>query len=383
MIFYTLDNYLNQKDTIDTFESAIWTKRYYGDGDFEFLFPISLDILSKLMPGTLVISDDYAEIMVVDTIDIEDSMKIVGTSLIQWLNNRILRAIDNATVTEGPTSISANLYGMVPGEMLQYIVQNTCIGGKWLDGAPATGPGIIPFAHRQRFKLPNLVLGDSDPTGPSINMNIPYGPVYDQLKNLAETYGVGMEIHFSNNQAVFRTYRGSNRTSLQVVTPVVSFSAGTDTFLNSKEIQSSKNYKNIAYAFAPNYPWNATQPQPGNRPDPVFSEESPSLSGFELRAMMILDTSLTSNFGAPEPANYTSYLQSEANGALLDNSKASAIDGEVPLDSPFQYGRDYSLGDILEVQGKTGLVNFAQVTEFIRSQDKTGERSYPTLAILG
>jgi len=42
------------------------------------------------------------------------------------------------------------------------------------------------------------------------------------------------------------------------------------------------------------------------------------------------------------------------------------------------FNRDYFLGDILRLDGEYGLSEFVRVSEFIRSDDSTGSKAYPT-----
>ena len=52
-------------------------------------------------------------------------------------------------------------------------------------------------------------------------------------------------------------------------------------------------------------------------------------------------------------------------------------------DNQFQYGIHYNLGDVIEVEGNTGVVQSARITEYIRSQDAAGEKAYPTVSMIG
>ena len=56
-----------------------------------------------------------------------------------------------------------------------------------------------------------------------------------------------------------------------------------------------------------------------------------------------------------------------------------AFDGEVPQNSPYKYGVDYGLGDLVEQRSTSGKVNSMYVTENITISDAEGVRSYPTL----
>ncbi len=77
--------------------------------------------------------------------------------------------------------------------------------------------------------------------------------------------------------------------------------------------------------------------------------------------------------------NIQTYLNQEAANALINNTYTITVDGTVVPQSKYQYGRDYFLGDTIELEGTVGGLQKALVTEYIRSQDNTGETAYPTL----
>jgi len=75
-------------------------------------------------------------------------------------------------------------------------------------------------------------------------------------------------------------------------------------------------------------------------------------------------------------------LNARAQDALTNHHFVKVVDGEIVPTAQFKYGRDYNLGDIVELQGNSGIVQNARVTEYIRSQDESGEHAYPTVAVL-
>jgi hypothetical protein len=76
------------------------------------------------------------------------------------------------------------------------------------------------------------------------------------------------------------------------------------------------------------------------------------------------------------------FREQNAKDALANHNYIRAIDGQVSQINEYKFGTDYGLGDILELEGLTGIVNKARVTEYIRAQDKTGLREYPTLSVI-
>jgi hypothetical protein len=78
----------------------------------------------------------------------------------------------------------------------------------------------------------------------------------------------------------------------------------------------------------------------------------------------------------------TAFRIQNAKDALANHNYIRAIDGQSSPTSDYKFGVHYGLGDIIELEGLTGLISKARVTEYIRSQDKTGEKEYPTISVL-
>jgi hypothetical protein len=76
-------------------------------------------------------------------------------------------------------------------------------------------------------------------------------------------------------------------------------------------------------------------------------------------------------------------LQAQVSMSLAEAHVTAMFDGSINQDiSPYIYGVDYNLGDIVRIAGDYGLDQKARVTEYIRSEDNTGVKSYPTLTAI-
>ena len=75
-------------------------------------------------------------------------------------------------------------------------------------------------------------------------------------------------------------------------------------------------------------------------------------------------------------------LNSRAYDELVKNKFIKSVDGEIVPESQFKCGVHYNLGDIIEVEGNTGVIQPARITEYIKSQDESGEKAYPTVSII-
>lgn len=376
MELYTLDRGFRRLDPIDTFESLIWNERYSGDGDFKLSVEASTSMMTKLPKGQLVLHEDSDEPMILETRDIKDGLlEATGITLTQWLDNRIIRTTDDHTIKEWL------LPDLPPGQLLSKIVQDFCIASSYLDGTINIGLGLDD-SHTSLFSIPGLALGAVDMTGPAaISLTVPFGPVYQALKQISETYEVGQKIVLvdassSSYLLHYISYRGQNRTSDQNVNPVIQFSPEMDSFTNISDLESISDYRNFAYVFATNLP--AGTPNAAG-----YSSSVPfdSVTGFDRRILEVFADDI-------DPDSYVdvdelqTILNQKAEKELQNHKIVQLVDGEIIEIEDAAYGIDFFLGDIVEVEGNTGVLQKARITEYIRSQDSTGERAYPTLAMI-
>jgi hypothetical protein len=369
---YTLDRNFIRQSYIDKFSSAIWTERYYGDSEVELVVPPTPEMIQKLPVGLFVGLVGSKEVMILETMNIEQGkLKVTGISLLSWLNNRFVRA----------SAAHADRYWPLPpmtaGQAMSYIVQNMLISGPYLDGSIAIN---VPQPIKNLFPIPGLSIKSSDGSGPIINVAVPFGPIYDALRAIATTYLVGMQITLesvsdTSYSLQFRSYKGLDRTTGQTVNPPVRFSPQMDTLTNIKEVQSISNQKTLVFSYAPS--------DPGGLTTTAGLAQVPASAGFDLRALMTFEEDITTDMIGGSSAALLTLLNQRANTALVAHPFAKAVDGEIVPLNQFQYGRDYTLGDIIEVQGNSGVVQTSRVTEYIRAQDDAGERAYPTVAMLG
>jgi hypothetical protein len=379
MELYTLNRNFLKQNVIDGFLSVIWTERYYGDSEVELVVPVTSETLTELPVGTFLGLNGSDEIMILETMNIEEGkLKLTGISLLPWLNNRFVRASANHEdrywylTPPGPA-----------GWTLWAIIYYMCVvGSPYLNGTVDTG---IP--NPQRFAIPGLGLVDCDMSGDAINVGVPYGPVYDAMKEIATTYQIGMQITLESADDSgyflgFRSYKGLDRTSGQSINSVVRFSPQMDSFTNIKELQSIAALKTLVYSFAPGLKPEEGQPAITTVPG-VSALTGMQYIGFDLRALLVFADDITTDKVGGDPTTLVNVLNSRAQDALTNNHFIKAVDGEIVPEAQFQYGLQYGLGDIIEVQGNSGVVQTARITEYIRAQDGAGEKAYPTVSMIG
>ena len=89
---------------------------------------------------------------------------------------------------------------------------------------------------------------------------------------------------------------------------------------------------------------------------------------------------LTNSYNSAEDIALQILLTQKGKESLAQNTNLAAFDGEIPKWSQYIYGRDYQLGDIVEIRNSDQATNQMRVTEQIFASDATGDHAYPTLA---
>jgi hypothetical protein len=378
MVLYTLDRNFIRQHIIDGYESFIWTERYYGDSSIELVISPTMEAIQKLPLGTFLSLDSSDEIMILETMNIEGGrMKFTGISLLPWLNNRFIRTSNKHADQHWNLNIH-HLY--TAGRTLWEIVFNMCCeGSPYLDGTIHTG---IP--NPQQLIIPGLGLNTYDDTGPTINPSIPYGPVYDALKEIAEAHEIGQRITLDSVSPTsyslgYQNYRGLDRTSAQSDRPAVRFSPQMESLTGIKELQSIAEFKTLVYTFASAL---GTEDEPLITVPGKAQLTGTEYVGFDLRALMVFASEISTDQVEGNPSELHKLLDDRAFIALKENNYIKTVDGEIVPEAQFQYNTHYFLGDIIEMQGNTGVIQPARITEYIRSQDSSGTKSYPTVFVI-
>lgn len=382
MEFYTLnENFVRIGSVIDEFSSAIWTERFAKTGDVTLVVSPTAEMRKRLVEGTFVQVNDSDQVAQIDTALVEGGqLKVTGNMLDEFLNERIVRA------TGVHTDKSLNIYALTPAQAMIKLVQAFVVSG----GAYTTPLGGF---DRTKQIIPNLVLVDPPPSYPPGTrhimslppggqmMSIPYGPLYDALEQFGNTYQVGFKIYLYSHPdgngytLYFKTWTGKDRTSQQSENAVVQFSPSMDSLTNIKELRSIATYKTVAYAYAGTDPNNLGA-------DAGYAEAYPGAGdevGFARRNLMVTVDDVGEEITDANAMKLL--LDQRAKDALANNNYTKVVDGEV-IPSQFVFGLDYDLGDIVELNSGTGIIQEARITEYIRSEDDTGERAYPTVSVI-
>lgn len=355
MELYILDSLNRLHTVVENYESLIWAERFNAVGDFELHVFSTLENRARFVSGTKLGLDQSKRVMKVETTqDITDEegrriLKVTGFSLEQILKHRILAKIG---------SISGDLQEWGPIEGLPKAIAELMYSDICVDIIINDGDAI-----------PEITMGSS--IYPSDTISAPTEEIisrpkiqtlYASLKELCDEFAMGLRIvrDPATSSLYFDIYMGSDRTTAQTTLPPVVFSPDLDNLRNTNRVESSANYKNVAYVY--------------NDTDHVLvyrDTVDPSISGFDRKVLIV---NASNDFTVDD-------LTRIGREELAKNNLVSILDGEIAANSSYKYEEDYYLGDLVELRDSDGTTSYMQVVEQIFVSDKEGERTYPTVRV--
>jgi hypothetical protein len=254
-----------------------------------------------------------------------------------------------------------NLIANIPRDVAYYIIEKVCVEGV-CSAADIFETDLVQFISPDDY-----LTG----TGPNRNYSVPRGNLLSAVLTFLQTeviadptttpatpavvqHGIRAVRPNSAGTAIgIEIYTGTDRSE------TVYFD-GTRSLLNDgKDLFSKVGSATTAYIL-------------GESTAVILNAKDVAATGINRRVILVDGT--------------TSGVTSEA--SLVEHGKMSIaeahetamFDGSINEDlSPYAYGVNYFLGDTVKLVGDYGLEEKARVTEYIRAEDATGVKAYPTL----
>lgn len=355
MQLVVLDTSFSVLQVIDSYDSLIWTERYADYGDFELVLPFLNGVLYYIDFDNYLAIKESSTVMVIEQIEIEtdvesgNKLKVSGRSLESILNRRI-------------------------------VWKQTILNGKLQNGIQKLlYENIIQPTDPSR-KIPNFTFKESSDTtitGLTIEAQYTGDNLFDVIKSICDVYSLGFRISLSDTGFVFSLYNGKDRSYGQIVNPYVIFSPMYDNLISSNYLDSAKNLKTVTLV--------AGEGEGTARKTKEVPIDSGAGSGLSRREMYTdaRDISSTDGEETLTEAEYNSQLTERGKEKLTEYTRVTSVEGEADTHSTsFTYGKDYNVGDIVEVVNEYGIETKARVIEFIRSESESGYDMYPTFSII-
>lgn len=354
----TLDAQYQNAKLIENYDSFIWAERYNTVGDFQMVAP-DVSRFMNLMPiGSRVGLLDSDVVMEVETHQIDrkknspEKLIVKGRAMESILDRRV--SLKSLTDKE---DWKVNV--KTPSDLAYFIMFQIC------------KEGILD----PRDVFPSVTLDPPDDylssSGPVKEFIVPKGNLLSTVLQLLQTespadfgttpvtpavYPRGLSARRnrqSNYDLTLEIYQGQDRTG------TVYFDASRDLLDDGTYLFSEVGYATNAYIV-------------GSKSSAKLNKLTVDPSGFNRRVILVDATQST--------IEDEEVLRQRGTMALSDARRTAMFDGTVNQDiRQYTYGIDYILGDTVRLVGDYGLEERARVTEFIRSDDATGLKEYPTL----
>jgi hypothetical protein len=342
MEIYIFDRDLNFKGIIDSFTSLQWTRRYYKSGEFELQCALTIESLSLLQRENIIYKKGDTEAAYIEYRNLKQDTEgkeilvIKGKFLTNYTDRRIVWGTEILNVT---TEVA-----------MRTLVNNNCI-------APTDTSRIIS----------NLVLGTLNDFTQTIDYQVSYKNLAEELESLSNTSGLGHRVNFdiNNRKLIFDVYKGLDRSVNQSINPRAIFSKEFENILEQEFTDSLNNYRNLALVGGIGE---------GSARKLVTIGNS---IGFDRYELFVDQKSLSNEVDSVvmSDADYINLLIEKGNTALADAKEIQTFDSKININSNLLYKTDFDLGDIVTcVSKKWGITLNSRITEVEEVYEEQGQQ---------
>lgn len=366
-VAYLLNNAYQAHDVVDNFKSFIWTDRYIGCGDFEIYVPASVDAASIFHLGDYVWINESERLMIIENIGLETDAED-GDFLI--ISGRSLESILERRIIWGMTVLTGNFQDGIK-TLLERNVISPSNPARKIDKfrfIPSTDERITSLTIEAQYFGENL---------------------YEEIVNLCTDKNIGFKILPADDGGFdFSLYCGEDRSYAQEKNPWVIFSAKYENLLASNYLKSEKGLKNATLVGGEGEGFDRETIE-------VTSDKSIGLDRREIFTDAAGVTKDTTGIEYDDTLSegekliiieamtqkYYEELEQKGAEALSAASITESFDGEIDSTIQFVYGRDFYLGDIVQIVNEYGMEASSRVSEVVISHDVDGKTIIPTFTV--
>lgn len=360
MDLITLNENNQESKLIENYDSLVWTERFNTVGDF-VLTTGNVDwFMANLPEGKRLSLRESNHVMVVETHKIERpknqgaKLTITGRSFESILDRRA--SVRDLAGSKWLVSVKK------PSDTAYYAMTQVCVNGILSQGDRFPSSMVV-------FPTPSDYLAGNSF---DIVMEIPAGNLLETVLQLLQMEAPANNAVIPNRVAVLphgiravRPNSSGTAIAIEIYLGVdrsesVYFDATRSLLDDGTYLFSKVGSANIAYLS-------------GQGVSGYLTAGGTEQVGLERRVI----------WRKSNDANTAELLGNEGSMELSQKPVTALFDGSINQDvSPYIYGRDYNLGDVVRLVGDYGMETKARVTEFIRSVDATGRKAYPTLSAI-
>lgn len=396
---------------VDAFESFIWTDRYNEPGDFEIYMPIAKAPMDYIKRNYHIWIRDSDRLQIIEditiTTDAEEGDHIT-------FNGRTLESLLSRRKVYQKTEINGDLQSGI-----QRLLNENAIN-------PSDSSRKIPHL---RFIWNN----DSRLTNLTMEATFLGEDLLDIVQTYCQLYELGFKIVYNETDSTFdfSLYFGEDRSYDQEKLPWVVFSAAYNNLTGSNYFESYKNLYTAAVVIGED---NEDYGQ-----EIILIDKYPNLTGLDRRELAIDASSIRWEVDEPDEeeikdkyrpeiertirnsewakskdedeiqeriesktekaaeaeikqawrtaiavarADVRSRMQQLGEEELAKTFITKTFEGEIEAVRQYVYGRDFFIGDVVQVRNQYGKEASSRITEVVRSHDREGYLITPTFTTL-
>lgn len=373
-----LDTNFDRIAEIDDYISLIWNESFKEAGDFEIYLPQDSPLVQHLKKGNYIWKQDTDRVMMVRKIrtatDSEEGSKAIITGrTLEWiLHSRVAyEQIDSATYEN-------NLENYIKAILMSNLI-NPSISARKITN--------FIFAQSDDSAISDMTIEDQTTIGENI---------YDKIVNICNAKEIGFRVFLtSDNKFEFKLYAGVDRTYGQTDNVYVIFSPEYDNLLESDyytDADSVKTSAIIAGSKTENYDVTDVDGKTYSFPIPqivtTIGDDFTDLNREEL----FVDKGDVSRFFTVSNGNqsvkmiyeysvYANMLKQGGQTELDKYQSGEIFDAKVDPYGQFEYGKDFFIGDRIQIRDAFGREGVAVVASYMVSHGPEGYDAYPTFEI--
>lgn len=334
---------------IDNYESMLPMFSFHGVGSIELRINRYKKHVEHLIKNNIImINPKKAFIIKHREIELDENGKITENLLIKGLS---LKAVVGQRITVPPAHTAYdNIAGNAETVMKHYIDAN-----------------VVNPVDPSR-KIENVIIAPNQDRGASISWQSRFKNLAEEISSISLNTGLGWDVYLDTQlkKWVFDVVDGKDLTVNQSVNPPVIFSPQFDSLKQLAYTESELNYKNTAYV--------------GGQGEGVDRRilELGTDTGLQRHEVFIdaRDVEEKDEDDQPLPEQViVQTLTDRGHQQLNELLQEQYLEGQILTKSPFKYGVDYNLGDVVTVQNKDWNVTMdTRITEIKEIYETIGYR---------
>lgn len=372
---FILDRNFNTVGIVDVFYSLVWTDRYQEAGTIECTVPATIEMLNIIRIDHYVVARFSDRTMIIEEITLDsdvqsgNTMTFKGRSIEVILERRIVWNRVDGSDEDKKVNWLSNIEKILNENVL----------------SPAVSARRIPKLTYVKPTDPyiNSLTMDEDHWGDNI---------YELFTNQCKYYNIGWRIlaNHETGDMTLEFYRGIDRSWEQENNPWVVFSPSFDNFLNSNYYLTKNGFATVALGVGPKEKTVDQYEKEHILPNVTVTVERDGggKEGLDRRELAVDCTGITSYVGEDNKtdqidyekfhASIVSQMTAKTKTALMEAGTTEVFDGEADITQQFVYGRDFFMGDVVQIQNGFGIDAKSRVSEVLFTYDSGGIKVVPT-----